>query len=160
MRILEKRNSNTQSLAYLPLTRPILEYGAACWDPYREGQIHALDRVQKKAVKFAHHTNSSNWETLVSRRKFSRISALFKSYSGEGARKAIVERLQRPHYLSRVDHERKIRSRRQRTDIGKYSSLNRTIQEWNQLPAEVLGTLPYKPNTLKKRVRKALIEVS
>ena len=35
--------------------RPILEYGAACWDPYREGQISALDRVQKKANKFAHH---------------------------------------------------------------------------------------------------------
>ena len=37
---------------------PILEYGAACCDPYREGQITALDRVQKKAAKFAHHKNS------------------------------------------------------------------------------------------------------
>jgi hypothetical protein len=63
-------------------------------------------------------------------------------------------------YLRRVDHERKIRSRRQRTDIGKYSIVNRTIQDWNQLPAEVLETLPCKPNTLKKRVRKAIIEVS
>ena len=44
------------------LVRPILEYGAACWDPYREGQISVLDRVQKKAAKFAHHTNSSNWK--------------------------------------------------------------------------------------------------
>ena len=68
--------------------------------------------------------------------------------------------LQRPHYLSRVDHERKIRSRKQRTDIGKYSFVNRTIQDWNQLPAEVLGTLPCKPNTLKKRVREVIIEVS
>jgi len=25
---------------------PILEYGSACWDPYREAQINALDRVQ------------------------------------------------------------------------------------------------------------------
>ena len=83
-----------------------------------------------------------------------------KAYSGEQAGKAIGDRIQRPHYLSRVDHERKIRSRRQRTDIGKYSFVNRTIQDWNQLPAEVLGTLPCKPNTLKKRVRKAIIEVS
>jgi len=30
---------------------------------------------------------------------------------------------------------------------------------WNQLPAEVLGTLPCKLKTLKKRVRKAIIEV-
>jgi len=60
MRILKKCNINSKSLAYRSLVRPILEYGAACWDPYREGQISALDRVQKKAAKFAHYTNSPN----------------------------------------------------------------------------------------------------
>ena len=60
MRILKKGNSNTKRLAYMSLVRPILEYGSACWDPYREGQITGLDRVQKKAAKFAHHMNSSN----------------------------------------------------------------------------------------------------
>jgi hypothetical protein len=144
----------------MSLVRPILEYGAACWDPYREGQITGFDRVQKKAAKFAHQTNSSNWETLVSLRKLSRICALFKAYSGERAWNAISDRLQRQHYLSRVDHERKIKHRRQRADIGKYSFVNRTIQDWNQIPAEVLGTLPCKLNTLKKRARKAIIEVS
>jgi len=144
----------------MPRVRPILEYGAACWDPYREGQKSALDRVQKKAAKFAHHTSSSNWETLASRRKLTRICALFKAYCGEGAWKAIGDRLQRPHCLSRVDHERKIRIRRQRTDIGKYSFVNRTVQHWKQLPAEVLGTLLCKPITFKKRARKVIIEVS
>jgi len=60
----------------------------------------------------------------------------------------------------RVDHEGKVRSRSQRTDIGKYSFVNRTIQDWNQLPAEVLGTLPCNLKTLKKRARKAIIEMS
>ena len=160
MRILKKGNSNTKSLAYMSLVRPILEYGAACWDLYREAQISALDRVQKKAAKFEHHTNSLNWEMLASCRKLSCICALFKAYSGECAWKPIGDRLQRPHYLSRVDHERKIRSRRQRTDIGKYSCVNRTIQHWNQLPAEVLGILPCKPITFKKRVRKVIIELN
>jgi hypothetical protein len=67
MRILKKGNSNTKSLAYMSLVRPILEYGAACWDPYREGQIIALDRVQQKAAKFANYTTDSNWETLAQR---------------------------------------------------------------------------------------------
>jgi len=119
MRTFKEGNSNTKSLAYMSPVRPTLEYEAACWDPYREGQIIALDRVQKKKVKFAYHTNSSNRETLASRRKLSRTCALFKAHSGERACKAIGDRLQRSHYLSRVDHERKIRSRRQRTDIGK-----------------------------------------
>ena len=134
--------------------------GATCWDLYREGQISALDRVQKKAAKFAHHKNSPNWETLASRRKLSRICALFKAYSRERAWKSIGDRLERPHYLSRVDHERKIRSRRQRTDMGKYYFVNRTIQHWNQLPVEVLGILPCKPITFKKRVRKVIIELN
>jgi hypothetical protein len=108
MRVLKKGNSNTKSLAYMSLVRPILEYGAACWDPYREGQICALDRVQKKAAKFAHHTSSPNKETLASRRKLSHICALFKAYSGERVWKAIGDRLQRPHYLSRVDHNGKL----------------------------------------------------
>ena len=32
MRILEKGNSSTKSLACKTLVRPILEYGAVCWD--------------------------------------------------------------------------------------------------------------------------------
>ena len=70
MRILKEGNSSTKSLAYTTLVLPNLEYGTACWDPYRVGQIHELDRVQKKAAKFAHHTNESKWETLSQRRKY------------------------------------------------------------------------------------------
>jgi hypothetical protein len=51
----------------------------------------------------------------------------------------------------------KIKHRKQRTDIGKYSFVNTTIKIWKQLPAEVLGTFPCKPNTFRKRVRKAII---
>jgi len=42
LHILKKGNSSTKSLAYTTLVCPILEYGAACWDLYKEGQIHAL----------------------------------------------------------------------------------------------------------------------
>jgi hypothetical protein len=37
--------------------------------PYTESQINALDRVQKKADKFANHTNGSVWKTLAQRRR-------------------------------------------------------------------------------------------
>jgi len=61
MLILQKGNRNTKSLAYTLLEGPILEYGAACWDSYREDQISGSDRLQKKAAKFACHTV---WETF------------------------------------------------------------------------------------------------
>jgi hypothetical protein len=41
-------------------------------------------------------------------------------------------------------------------DIGKYSFVNRTIRLWNRLPAEILGTLPFKPNPFRKRVGKVI----
>ena len=42
--------------------------------------------------------------------------------------------------LGRVDHVRKVRNTKPRKDIGKYSFANTTIKNWNQLPAEALGT--------------------
>jgi hypothetical protein len=96
---------------------------------------------------------------LAQRRKIARIFALFKTYTGERAWKAIGDRLQRPHYLSRVDHNRKIRNKKHRTDFRKYSFVNKTIQLWNQLPADALGTFPCKPSIFRKRVRKVISEV-
>jgi len=59
MRILKKGNNNAKLLAYKVRVRPILEYGAVYWDPYREGQVSALNRVQKRAAKFANNINES-----------------------------------------------------------------------------------------------------
>ena len=108
MRILRKGNSNAKRLAYSSLVRTILEYGAACWDHYREGQIREVERVQMKAGKFAHHTKSLTWGTLALRRKIARLCALYKANRGEKAWKAIGDRMERPHVLSRVDHNQKL----------------------------------------------------
>jgi hypothetical protein len=93
-----------KSLAYTSLVRPILEYGAACSEPYRAYQISALDRVQNKAAKFAQCTGGSVWESLAQSRTTARLCALYKAYTGEGAWKGIGDRLQAPYYLSKVDH--------------------------------------------------------
>ena len=130
-----------------------------CWDPYREGQIREIDRVQRKAARFAHLTNNPKWETLVSRRKTARIRALYKAYYGERAWKDIGNRLERPDCLSRTDHNRKIRSRRQRTDIWKYSFVNRTIEDWNRLAAVVLEQLTCSSTAFRKRLRKVISQV-
>jgi hypothetical protein len=115
---------------------------AACGDPYREGQINALDRVQKKAAKFAHHRNDATCESLTQRRQVVRIG----------------DRLQRPCCLSRGDNDKKIRSRKQGTNIGKYSFVNRTIQLWNHLSANAFWTPACKPSNFRKGVRKIINE--
>ena len=56
------------AIAHYTTLRPILEYGEVCWDPHREGQVSALNRVQKRAAKFANNINESVRETLAQRR--------------------------------------------------------------------------------------------
>jgi hypothetical protein len=53
--------------------------------------MHALDRVQNEAAKFAHQRNDLNWETFAQRRKIARICTVFKAYTGERAWKAISD---------------------------------------------------------------------
>jgi hypothetical protein len=97
--------------------------------------------VRNKATEFAHQRNDLNWETLAQSRKIARICGFFGAYTGERAWRAISYGLQQPRYLNRVHHGRRIRSRKQETDIGKYSFVNRAIQLWDQLPEGTLGAL-------------------
>jgi hypothetical protein len=84
MCILKKGKSINKSLTYTSLLCLILEYGAACWYPYRKGRINVLDRVQNIAAKFADYENDSNWETLTQRRKIAGTCAPFKAYMRTG----------------------------------------------------------------------------
>jgi hypothetical protein len=61
-------------------------------------------------------------------------------------------------YLRRDDHDRKIRARKQRTDISKYSFVNSTIKLLNHLPAEALASFPCKSLIFGKMVRKVISE--
>jgi len=127
-----KRGNNTKHLAYTALVKPILEYGAVYWDPYLEGQVSTLNQVQKRAAKFANNINEAGWACTRGR-----------------AWRAKEDRLLKPRYLGRNNHDQKIRTRKQRTDVGKYSFVNRTIKSWNQLAAG----LPNQLASFRKRVK-------
>ena len=90
MRVLKKGNWNTKRLVYTSLVRPILEYGSVCWDPCREGQIKALDRVQKRAAQNSNRAKDSDWETLAQRRTMARLCAILKRILGNGLGKLNV----------------------------------------------------------------------
>jgi hypothetical protein len=137
MHVLKRGNSNTTSLAYMSQVRTILEYGASCLGPIQERSDQLLDRVQNKADKFGNHAKDWIWKTLAQRRKIARLCALFKAYTGERTWNSVEDRLKGPCYLSRDDHDGKIRARKPRTDIGKYCFVNRAI---NLEPTACRGT--------------------
>jgi hypothetical protein len=123
---------------------------------YREGQIDVLDFVQKKAGKFANHANDLVWETLVQHRKLA-FAPCSKHTLEKGHGNLWGDWLKGPFILSREDHNRKIRARKQIADISKYSFLKRTFKLWNQPPAGVLVTSPCKSHTFRKRVGKVIV---
>ena len=46
-------SQDTKARAYTTMVRPILEYAGSVWDPYHQGQITALEAVQRRAARFA-----------------------------------------------------------------------------------------------------------
>jgi hypothetical protein len=82
------------------------------------------------------------------------MCALYNAYTGDRAWKVIWVRLQVPTYLSRVDHYWEIRARKQRTDIGIYSFVNRSITDWNKLPEGAIGSSYGKTDIFETRARK------
>jgi hypothetical protein len=129
------------------------EYGAVCWDSTECGAV-CWDSTEYGEVcldPFANNINESGWETLAQLSLVARICVLFKAYTGERAWKAIGDRLLKSYYLSRDDHNRKIRTKKQRTDVGKYSFVSTTIRSWNQLSAGLLASFPCEINKSRKK---------
>ena len=72
---------------------------------------------------------------------------------GDGLGNAIGDRRLKPCYLIRDDHNRKIRTRKQRTDVSKYSFVSGTVKSWNQLPTGLLVYILCKINMFTKGVK-------
>ena len=57
-------------------------------------------------------------------------------------------------YIINSSHAELGFSRKQRTDMGKYSFVNRSITDWNLLPEEAIETSHSKTHIFKTRGRK------
>ncbi|KAJ4427036.1 hypothetical protein ANN_26835, partial [Periplaneta americana] len=109
--------------------------------------------ILRRALKRCRNNSTLKWDSLTDRRTRIRLCAMYKIYRGEPAWGEIKNRLQPPNYSSRNDHSHKLRERRHRTDTGKFYFLNRTIRDWNALPADLLKALPIIKNVFKNRLK-------
>ena len=140
-------SSDTKANAYKSLVRPILEYGAAAWDPHLSTQINKIESVQRRAARFVTGTplgdrdtsvtkliDGLGWRTLQERRLVTRLTMLYRAVHHQTA-------CYIPDYFhpmssgTRASHEQQYSSPQVRVDAYKYSFFPRTIRVWNLLPA-------------------------
>ena len=93
-RNLSARPQDVKELPYKGLVHPVLEYGSSVWDPSSILLQEELKKVQKRAAKFVtgnyiYETGSMTgileqlkWESLIKRRRDSRIIMLYKGLKG------------------------------------------------------------------------------
>ena len=131
---------------YVSLVRPLLEYSSCAWDPCAEGLKHQLEMVQRRAARFVlnNYTRDSSvsemlseigWNLLETRRKIARLCLMFNIYHGYGN---LGNHIEKPHYVSRNDHQKKIRRIQSQLLSYHNSFFPKTIREWNQLNGEAM----------------------
>lgn len=121
------------------------------WDPYTKTNIGALERVQRKAIRFIFSkyrmTDSPTAimrqhgiQTLEIRRKIQRLKFLFLLKNNLLA--LTPEPYVTPMAARRTRHRHadSLTPYNARTNIFKYSFFPRTITDWNNLPQSLLNS--------------------
>ena len=136
-----------RSLAYVSLVRPHLEYSVAAWDPFTASNVGRLEMVQRRAARFVKRDyrrttsvtgllDELGWQTLVERRRFSRLSLFYRALHGQAG--LGVDRLRLSQGATRAssggDHFLQLSCR---TEVYRNSFFPRTLCDWNSLSASV-----------------------
>ena len=146
---LYKCSPETKCVAYTSLVRPLLEYGAAVWDPYLQKDIQNIEMVQRRAARWVkadyrytvvshlcyqiysgHLFNTAN--TLATRSK------LFYNIVHKASVLKIPDYFSYPPYPTRHHHPLHIEIPFSRTDNYRLSFYPRSIRDWNNLPTNTM----------------------
>ncbi len=147
-RNLNKCDTETKSLAYKALVRPIMEYASTVWDPYQVNQIYQLERVQRLAARFTmgdysryssvtDMLNYLEWQTLQERRACARLG-MFHKLINQNIAIPVPDYITGKNSVGRGGHSCQYAIPRAYIDTYKYSFFPRTIRCWNLLPEEMV----------------------
>ena len=128
------------------IVRPVLEYASTIWDPHRQGDIKALDQVQRRAARYVCIDYTSRnpgcvttmikyigWDSLQDRRYIAWLSLLYKMQHG------LVD-VDSTRYLKLGDTRTRGRCFFQEiinSEVYYNSFFPCTSREWNELPEDV-----------------------
>ena len=148
-RNLKQCPKELRKTAYLSLVRSCSEYGAVIWDPHLAKDKEALEKTQNRAIRWVSGLRPREptsitklrkdlkWPTLEQRRQDIRLTYMYKIMNNEVAISRVDLGLEKSDSRTRAKHKFKLRELPARNDELKNSFVNRTIPQWNCLPAAV-----------------------
>ena len=140
--------------AYLGLVRSGLEYGAIVWDPHHDYKCDAIELVQNKAMRWINglppydrrHIRlllaDTGITSLEQRRRDARITMLYKMVHGLVNITTEELGLVPSDKRTRAAHRYKFKEEKAKVDLSRFSYVNRTVPDWNRLPAAVAEADP------------------
>ena len=143
-------SSSVKASAYLTIVRPIMEYASSVWDPHQQCDIQAVEKIQRRAARwvmsdYSRHSSVSsmleflNWPTLESRRRISRLQAIYKGINKLSGL-SIPSYFLPTQYPTRHHHPNHFIHPSSHTSYYQKSFFPRTIVEWNDLPPAVIDS--------------------
>ena len=142
-RNLRHCNDKLKETAYISLVRSVLEYSCSVWDPYLEGDIQRIEKIQRKAARFVkkdYQKTSSvtsmlkdlGWETLQQRRKYNRLTMMYKIINNQVAIPP-NDHIEFNTRTLRNKHSQQLRTKFVDIETYRNSFFPKTIIEWNNL---------------------------
>ncbi len=156
----------TNETANTGMVRLHVEYTSSAWDSYQNNQIHKVERVQSKAIRFFLNQYDSlasvtqmgyqlRWPTLQTHGFTARMVMFYKVVYQHIT-------LPLPDYVTpksrtlRGEYGYHYTTVPTRTDVFKFSYFPRTVKCWNILPAPLV--LKTSAEAFKNRLQRALDE--
>ena len=143
-------NQDIFSILYKSLVRPILEYAAPVWSPHLVKNIHALEKVQRRASRLALNQSRGemsyedrckllNWPKLSLRRDYLSLIECYKIVFGISENINFIDYFEFSKLSStRSNHSFKLYVKPARVNCYKHSFFIRIIKLWNNLPKKTV----------------------
>ncbi len=143
-------NTRTFRLLFKALVRPHLEYAQSAWQPYKIGQVTAIERVQRRATKKVNGLKNMSYPdrlkaiglpTLAFRRHRGDMIELYKMTHGLYDQSLTRSIIQLQGNTRTRGHSLRLKKARCNRNTRLHFFSNRTINAWNSL-TEVVATAP------------------
>ena len=147
-RNIRPKHPGIREAAYKTLVCPQLEYGSIVWSPYTQSNIHKVEMVQQRAIRWTLSNYSPyesvtdmqlslDWRSLEQGRADAHLCMLYKTVPGIIAIH-LPPYFQQPTRMTHHSHPLTLRQNHTSANFYKYSFFPLAVVQRNRLPTDIV----------------------